>query len=216
MTGDQVTIGGAGYLRTGVFERDGEFLHYALGKLGASSGHLDPGKNGRTMCELFGAAGWKTGVRDMKYILDHMLGRGINKLVPHAFSMAEYPDADCPPHFYAGGNNPQFSHFANLMKYANRMCELLSGGAHLAEVAVLYHADAEWGGNCMLIQKPAKELLQNQVEFDIVSADMLINPAEYGGSVDKDSFFLNGQQFFTLVIPYVLRLGSIWLRAGIT
>ncbi len=204
--GDQVTIGGAGYLRTGVFERDGEFLHYALGKLGASSGHLDPGKNGRTMCELFGAAGWKTGVRDMKYILDHMLVRGINKLVPHAFSMAEYPDADCPPHFYAGGNNPQFGYFANLMKYANRMCELLSGGAHVAEVAVLYHADAEWGGNCMLIQKPAKELLQNQVEFDIVSADMLTNPAEYGGSVDKDSFFLNGQQFFTLVIPYVQRL----------
>ena len=75
------------------------------------------------MCELFGAYGWGFGVRDMKHLLDHLLVRGINHLVPHAFSMAEYPDPDCPPHFYARGNNPQFPYFAELMKYANRMCD---------------------------------------------------------------------------------------------
>ena len=204
--GDQICIGGAGYLRTGIFDRDGEFLHYALGKMGASSGHLDPNKQGRTMCELFGASGWKTGVRDMKYILDHVLVRGVNTLVPHAFSMADYPDMDCPPHFYARGNNPEFKHFGNLMKYANRMCEILSGGKHVAEVAILYHADAEWSGNCMLIQKPAKELLQKQIEFDFVSADMLAQPADFQGRVEGDKFYLNGQQFSTLIIPYVQRL----------
>jgi hypothetical protein len=204
--GNQITIGGAGYLRMGIFDRDGEFLHYALGKMGASSGHLDPNKQGRTMCELFGASGWKTGVRDMKYILDHVLSRGINTLVPHAFSMADYPDMDCPPHFYARGNNPQFKHFCDLMKYANRMCEILSGGKHVAEVAVLYHADAEWSGNCMLIQKPAKELLQNQIEFDFVSADMLAQLADFQGRVEGDKFYLNGQQFTTLIIPYTQRL----------
>jgi hypothetical protein len=204
--GNQVAFGGAGYLRSGIFDRDGEFLHYALGKLGASSGHLDPNKEGRTMCELFGASGWKTGVREMKWILDHLLVRGINRLVPHAFSMAEYPDMDCPPHFYARGNNPQFKQFGNLMKYANRMCEVFSGGKHMAKVAVLYHAEAEWSGDCMLIQKPAKELLQHQVEFDFVSVDMLADLPVYKGKVNESSFAVNEQEFQCLVIPYVQNL----------
>lgn len=192
--GDQVTIGDRGYRRSGLFKRDGAFFHYALAKLGASEGHLNPAKKGRTMCELFGASGWHTGVRDMKYILDHLLVRGINYLVPHAFSMSEYPDPDCPPHFYARGNNPQFKHFVSLMKYANRMCGLLNGGAHVAPVAVLYAAESEWSGPAMLIQEPARELQEHQIEFDFVSADML-------GEVTGSSLDIAGQQFRYLIIP---------------
>ena len=106
--GGQIIYGAPTQTRKQMTDIDGEFFHYALGKLGASCGQLDPKKKGRTMCELFGAYGWKFGVRDMKYLLDHLLVKGINYLVPHAFSMAEYPDIDCPPHFYARGNNPQF------------------------------------------------------------------------------------------------------------
>ncbi len=207
---DQITVGDEGYTRSGVFERDGSFFHYALAKLGASAGHLDARKNGRTMCELFGASGWETGVRNMRYILDHLLVRGVNYLVPHAFSMSEYPDEDCPPHFYARGNNPQFKYFAKLMKYANRMCHLLQGGCHKANVAVLYPGDCEWGGKAMLLQEIAKELQQGQIEFDVVSADMLAKAgpgrmehgkgeAEPSGS--EDSFSINGQRFSWLIIP---------------
>ena len=32
---------------------DGEFFHYGLAKMGASLGHLDPKKMGRTMCEIY-------------------------------------------------------------------------------------------------------------------------------------------------------------------
>ena len=32
------------------------------------------------MCELFGAYGWNFGVRDMKYLLDHLLCRGVPQL----------------------------------------------------------------------------------------------------------------------------------------
>jgi hypothetical protein len=60
--GGQVIFGGAGLERRGVFKGDGEFYHYTLGKLGSSFGHLDPKKKGRTMCELFGAYGWKLGI----------------------------------------------------------------------------------------------------------------------------------------------------------
>jgi hypothetical protein len=200
--GGQVIFGGAGLERRGVFKGDGEFYHYTLGKLGSSFGHLDPKKKGRTMCELFGAYGWKLGVRDMKYILDHLIVRGINYLVPHAFSMREYPDFDCPPHFYARGHNPQFKHFAYLMRYANRLCHIFNGGVHVAPVAVLYHGESEWTGEYMKMQKPARELTENQIDFDFVPIDILSDLGSYNGKIENSALHINGEEFKCLVIPY--------------
>lgn len=56
------------------------------------------------MCELFGAYGWSEGNRLCKWLADYMLVRGVNHFVPHAFDAAPFPDADCPPHFYAHGH----------------------------------------------------------------------------------------------------------------
>ena len=85
---------------------DMEFFTYALAKLGSSAAHLDPKKGGRCMAEVFGAFGWHEGLREMTWIANHMLVRGVNYFVPHAFSMAPFPDPDCPPHFYAHGEDP--------------------------------------------------------------------------------------------------------------
>lgn len=201
--GEQVVFGAPVHERQGIggIGGDGEFYHYALGKLGASCGHLDPKKKGRTLCELFGAYGWGFGVRDMKYVLEHLLVRGINELVPHAFSMAEYPDADCPPHFYARGNHPQFPMFAYLMKYANRMCALLSGGTHAASVAVLYDAEADWVDDAMPMQKVCRELMEHQIDFDIISTDMLSDLQAFNGSFDGKRLLVNGVVFDALIVP---------------
>lgn len=98
------------------------------------------------MCEIFGAYGWSEGVRLEKYLLDHFMVRGVNHFVPHAFSCKEYPDPDCPPHFYANGNDPQFRHFGKLMAYTNRICHLISGGRRIVHTAILYHGESEWCG----------------------------------------------------------------------
>lgn len=202
--GSQVIFGAPVQTRKGMggMEIDGEFYHYILGKLGASAGHLDPKKKGRTMCELFGAYGWNFGVRDMKYLLDHLLCKGVNHLVPHAFSMADYPDIDCPPHFYARGNNGQFPWFAELMKYANRMCGQLNDGTHAASVAVLYDGEADWVGDHMPMQKVGRILIENQIEFDVVSIDMLKNLPAYNGEMNGKKLEINGVTFEALLIPY--------------
>lgn len=198
--GGQIVYGAPSLERKGMTDCDGEFFHYTLGKLGASCGHLDPKKQGRTMCELFGAYGWSFGVRNMKYLLDHLLVKGVNYLVPHAFSMAEYPDHDCPPHFYARGNNPEFPYFARLMKYANRMCDLLNGGKHVASAAVLYDGEADWNGGNMPVQKVIRQLLEHQIDLDIVTMDMLENPAEYNGKFDGKKLIINDVTFDVLII----------------
>ena len=183
---------------------DMEFYSYALAKLGASAAHLDPKKQGRCMAEVFGAFGWHEGLRQMKWICDHFLVRGVNWFVPHAFSMAPFPDFDCPPHFYAHGKNPQFKHFHILMSYLNRMGTALSGGRMSTPVAVLYHADAEWAGEAQPIQRVAAELGREQIDYDFVPAEAFSADGDQGryqvGIGDK-AFDVNGQAFRCLVVP---------------
>ena len=124
--------------------RNGEFYHYGLGALAASSAALEPGKAGNAMCEIFGNYGWQEGVRLEKYLADHFLVRGINYFVPHAFTGHPFPDPDCPPHFYAQGHNPQYRHFGKLLQAMNRVATVTSSGPHRVEAAVLYHGESQW------------------------------------------------------------------------
>jgi len=171
--GGQVTRGGGTQVRYGFGSADNRFFHHGLVPLGATAAALDPKKQGRLMCELFGAYGWTFGVRDMKWLTDFLLVRGVNRLVPHAFSMKEYPDPDCPPHFYARGNNLQFKHFGDLMRYADRMCERFSGGMSGARTAILYPAECDWMGECMEVEEPGQVLDLNQVDFWVLPEDAL-------------------------------------------
>ncbi|MCR5715421.1 MAG: glycoside hydrolase [Lachnospiraceae bacterium] len=159
---------------------DGIFFHFALAKLGASLALYDEKKKGRTMCELYGAYGWSEGLKLMKWIADHMLVRGINWFVPHAFTPAPFPDPDCPPHFYAHGQNPQYPWFGDLMRYMNRMSHLLNGGTHHANVAVLYSAELEWIGRCETVKYVCKVLAEHQIDYDILPAELVDTPAAEG------------------------------------
>ncbi|MFV0504930.1 MAG: hypothetical protein ACK5LT_13340 [Lachnospirales bacterium] len=178
-------------------DADGEFFHFALGKMGSSAAHIDSKKNGRALCEIFGNYGWAEGVSLMEWLTNHMVVRGINNFVPHAFSPL-FPDKDCPPHFYARGNNPQFKFFAQLMKYMNRLCHLISNGRHIANVAVLYHGEMEWcNEDYMLFQKPVRKLMEAQLDCDVIPIDVL-----KCASVKNRKLLINNEVFDCLVIPY--------------
>ncbi len=210
--GNQVKLAGAHDLRCGSFtfgsatpEQDGEFYHFVLGKLGSSHGHLDPRKQGDSMCEVFGAYGWSEGTRLEKYLTDHFLVRGINHFVPHAFSPKRFPDPDCPPHFYAHGYNPLYRPFGMLMRYMNRMCHLFSGGTHVAPVGLLYHAEAEWAGReegYMLMQKPARVLSEHQIDFDILWSDLFAKTERFRVSFDGKVLAVGSERFRAVVVPY--------------
>lgn len=177
---------------------DPAFFDYILAKLAASLAHIQPHMKGRAMCEMFGAYGWAEGLPMMKWLTDHMLVRGINHFVPHAFS-PKYRDPDCPPYFYARGENPQYRDFKVLMDYTNKMSHLFTDGRHIATAAILYHAEAEWsGGRYMLTEVPAKALYDEQIDFDIVPVDTLLNDAR----VEEGKLIIHAEHFDCLIIPY--------------
>ena len=186
----------------------GEFFHHGLAKMGASLGHMDPKKKGRTMCEIFGAYGWAEGVKLMKWLADHMLVRGVNYYVPHAFTMMDFPDPDCPPHFYARGNNPQYPYFQELMKYLNRVCHLIDGGIHRSCAAVLYTAELEWmDRNVMQFETVGRMLAQNQVDYEVIPVDLLLPLTIHGGKlacgapVYEDHQSIGREEVSALILP---------------
>lgn len=188
----------------GIFHhRNGEFYHYLLGKLASSAAAIEPGKNGNSMCEIFGNYGWAEGVRLEKYLADHFLVRGINHFVPHAFSPKEFPDQDCPPHFYAHGNNPQYRHFGCLMSYMNRLCELLSGGKHISTTAVLYHGEGDWTGRHMTAEKVGHILSDHQIEYDILPQEVFAQRKTYQTVVKNRRLCVNTQQYRMVLVPYM-------------
>ena len=178
------------------------FYHYMLGRMGASMAVIDPKKKGRCICENFGAYGWRAGVRLGKYLMDHFLARGVNRFVPHAFSPKAFPDPDCPPHFYAHGENPQFRAFGSLMAYTNRICELIDGGIPEAPIALLYHGESQWGGSYESNILACRYLTQNQMNFLVIPADVLEKENQNHTFLDKEkkALMVNGIQCRMLLI----------------
>ncbi|MBR6766348.1 MAG: hypothetical protein IKM02_00185 [Clostridia bacterium] len=187
---------------------ESEFFDYVLARLAASHSHIQPNMKNRAMCEIFGAYGWAEDLPMMKHLMDHMLVRGINHFVPHAFS-PKYPDPDCPPHFNAGGSNPQFGPFAELMRYTNRTCHLFEGGREIVSAAILYHAEAEWSGrDCMLVQKPARHLMDAQLNYDIVPIDAIMER----GSGEGEGLRIGDMVYPVLIVPYAACLPEYFLE----
>ena len=200
--GAQITMGGANVEHLSIAgSGDGEFYHHALGKLGSSLAHIDPKKHDRCVCECFGAYGWSEGTQLMKYIADHLMADGVNHFVPHAFSGKPFPDPDCPPHFYSGGEDILFPAFTKLAGYMNRLCHMLNAYRHTAPVALLYHAEAAWsGGAYQKLQRAARILREHQIDFDILPSELLSNQV--------DSLTVNGRTYEALVVPGCERMNS--------
>ena len=180
--------------------RDGEFYHFALGNLGASAAAIEPKKSGNAMCEIFGNYGWSEGLRLEKYLADHFMVRGINHFVPHAFTGKEFPDPDCPPHFYAQGHNPQYRHFGYIVEYMNRICSIISNGHRESKVAVLYHGDLEWMGKTMFNQKPLRKLYEAQILADTIPLDAVLDTERYNTTI-TDKLNINKQSYEVLIVP---------------
>ncbi len=199
----QITPGLSDYVYAGICgERapSGAFYHYVLAKLGASLAHLTPHMKNRALCEIFGAYGWGEDSEMMKFLMDHMLVRGINHFVPHAFSPC-YPNSDCPPHFGAEGNDPSFKAFTALMNYTNKVSHLLSDATHVANALILYHAEGEWASrlrNASTVDSIAKTLYDSHIDYDIVPFDTIAEAA----TVENGKIHINNESFDCLIVPY--------------
>jgi hypothetical protein len=149
------------------------------------------------MCEVFGAFGWVEGLPMMRKLADHFLSCGINYFVPHAFS-PKLDDSDCPPYFYNRGTSTQFALFGGLMQYMQRAAHLLSGGTHVADVAVLYNTGRWTSLEAMPTEEVTRVLTQAQIDFDIIPEDYILARC----TAENGRLRCAQESYGALVVPY--------------
>jgi hypothetical protein len=172
----------------GAPDADGAFYHYGLAKLASSEAHINPCKQGRSICEALGVYGYIATAKYAKFILDHLFVNGVNNVIP------------------AGLDHLPTEHAKRLWDYANRMCRLMDGSEHIAPAAILYHAEAEWAGEYQPFHHPAKELAKNQIDYDIIPCDALTDGGYYRAVLDGRKLGINRESYSALVVPYCARI----------
>ena len=169
----------------GVPNADGEFYHYGLAKLASSEAHINPLKHGESLAECYAMYG-QQGLRDRKFLMDHLFVNGVNRLL-------------YMPEFFAGESDGCYQ---KLTGYADTMCQLLRSSKSIIKTAVLYHAEAEWreGERAQKFQRPAAELARNQISYDILPADVFSEPERYQADF-TNGLTVNGNRYEALIIP---------------
>lgn len=177
---------------------DGEFYHYGLAKLASSNAQLNPVMDGQSFCEVLALYGMIAGPKYRKYIFDHMVTAGINHFIVMQGSHESNP-------FFPFGSAIYAPYFTLLYKYVNRLCHLMSCGRRCIRTALLYHAEAEWSGEAMLFQKPARILAKNQIDYDVVPGDWLLEGRVSDAEGIKE-LNIHRAQYRVLIVPESYRL----------
>ncbi|MBE6903874.1 MAG: hypothetical protein E7480_04635 [Ruminococcaceae bacterium] len=137
------------------------------------------------MSESFACAGWEFTHKDLKRWTDFQYVRGVNKTLVHAFfySLRDDRKNDCPPSYFEG--NKYWNEFESYSDYVLNLSKLLSGGTHIADVAIYYPLET---ANALFdpvssapvdelqqfIDKVAFCLFENQQDFDFIDSKTLI------------------------------------------
>lgn len=192
------------YPRVGTREMPDE--HVAM-KLASSAAHQFGST--RLLCESLGGAYWDCTMERMKWIADWEYVLGVNLLNPHGFhyTIEGERKRDWPPSmFYHHTWWPQYKLFND---YVSRMGYLLSGGYHVAKVAILYPINTIWAQYepqraneiTQLILRDFEYLtdrmLRLHIDFDYLDEDVMSDECRLENGV----LTIRGERYECLIIP---------------
>jgi hypothetical protein len=168
-------------------------------KLGSSISHAYGKSDDLALCEIFGARGQNLTYPEMKWWTDHMQVSGINFLVPHSFNPRAPYDADCPPFFYNGGFEPRWPLYRVFADYTSRLSLMLSGGRHVAPVALLSPGQSVQTGKCVPLEKISENLQDALYDCDWLPYEVFENDM----SLARKELKLRAESYKVLVVPPV-------------
>ncbi|NLX96369.1 MAG: hypothetical protein GXY83_09350 [Rhodopirellula sp.] len=178
-------------------------------KLASSVAHLRG--RPRAFCEAYAVYGRGLSVEQAKWVLDHLLARGINLIQAMSYlsSRETFRPYFCPPDLNL---SPQWPHFSALFAYANRMSYLLSVGEPTASIAVYYPTTSGWLGDFSANETAlalAQHLLENQCDFDFVDEESLQSGLKLETAAMVNA---SGQRYRTVIVPAVKAISRTALQ----
>ena len=150
---------GVDHLYPIIGSRDRPAEHVAM-KLASSAAHQLGSQ--RLLCESFGGIFMDTTMQRMKWITDWEYVLGVNLLNPHGFHYTlEGPrKRDWPPSMFY--QYPWWHVYDEFSRYVARLSHLLTGGRHVARVAILWPASTIFAHYTPQKRNP----LSDRTEFD--------------------------------------------------
>ncbi len=206
---------GVDHLYPYVGSRDRPDEHVAL-KLASSAAHQLGSP--RLLCESFGGIFMDATMQRMKWIADWEYVLGVNLLNPHGFHYTlEGPrKRDWPPsQFY---QYPWWHYYEQFSGYMSRLSHLLSGGRHVAHVAVLWPMSAMFATYTPQAHNALADrceadfnaltdlLLRLHYDFDYLDEDVLAGAELEGGQIR-----VRDEAYSLLILPPMafLKLGTV-------
>jgi hypothetical protein len=183
---------GVDHLYPFIGTRDRPDEHVAM-KLASSAAHQFGSQ--RLLCESFGGIFMDATMQRMKWLSDWEYVLGVTLLNPHGFHYTlEGPrKRDWPPSMFY--QYPWWSYYGEFSNYISRLSEMLTGGRHVAKVAVLWPINAMFAtytpqSHSALGDRTEGDfntltdlLLRLHYDFDYLDEDVLAEAAIGDGSV---------------------------------
>jgi hypothetical protein len=183
---------GVDHLYPIIGNRDRPDEHVAM-KVGSSAAHQLGSP--RLLCESFGGIFMDATMQRMKWIADWEYVLGVNLLNPHGFHYTlEGPrKRDWPPSMFY--QYPWWKYYGDFSNYMSRLSHLLSGGKHIAKVAVLWPMNAMFAtytpqSHNAIGDRTERDfntltdlLLRLHYDYDYLDEDMLANAELEGNTI---------------------------------
>jgi hypothetical protein len=186
-------------------------VYWRQPKMASSVAHYNGSRNDIALVEHFAATGWRTGLSEMKRMMDWTTVMGLNQVVPCGLGSRMPPVWEVTPDFWLHGNNPQWPYFRTYQAAANRMTMLMRGGRHVAPAILLDTTESEWlkrgvdlscpHGARDELWKSCQAMSQAHVDFDLIPYHVFSDPAR--AAFDKGRVRIGKEDFRVVVLPNV-------------
>jgi hypothetical protein len=196
---------GVDHLYPIIGDRDRPSEHVAM-KLGSSAAH-QLGSD-RLLCESFGGIFMDATMQRMKWITDWEFVLGVNLLNPHGFHYTlEGPrKRDWPPSMFY--QYPWWHYYGAFSEYVSRLSQTLTGGRHVAKVAVLWPINDIFATYTPQARNPMAArteadfdtltdmLLRLHHDFDYLDEDVLA-----GAEIDSGTIRIRDEAYELVILP---------------
>ncbi|MEI6604465.1 MAG: glycosyl hydrolase [Verrucomicrobiota bacterium] len=172
---------------------------YQMPKMASSVSHTYNKDNDIAFCEIFGGYNQNLTYPTMKWLADWHQVRGVNFLIPHSFNPRAPYDGDYPPYFYNGGKEPRWPLYRVWADYTNRLSLMLTGGRHVAPVAMLHLGQSYHVGAKLRPEELTSTLQDAQYDCDWLQYDAWEKDATLAGK----GITLHKETYQVLVMPAV-------------
>ena len=168
-------------------------------KMGSSITHVYGKPDDVTMVEIFGGRGQRLAYTEMKWCADHMYASGVNFLIPHAFNPKAPFDHENRPYFYNGGYEARWPVYRVFADYTSRLGVMLTGGRHVAPVALLFLGNSCHVGRFVTPEQMSEALQDALYDCDWLPYEVFEDTAELAGREIR----LYKESYKILIVPPV-------------